>query len=317
VRVTRGGHQVWRGKMDEPVPTASGWNFTAVGNGMRGADYLAIYTDTWPTGQPDESINGAISRGLPWVNPGVGTPAGAWFGQGVDSGAQTITALLNLVTTRGAMTWYVNSQPGGMPGDDLSVFPLPTVPNRLLIATTPVPRTLGADINTIYIRYEITADNTDATTSTTAPATYGLTVAQNAASVAMHGELETYIDISDVGVMSAGAAQAVGQNVLALYQRASFGGPFTGNYGALMNMGGVPVDPGTDQAGTVVRLILTDFGYGGELVPGPIQFIVGSYEWDDFAQAFTLSAMNTLDHSLTGMLQMTNTTLTPITVAST
>ena len=44
-------------------PTASGWNFTAVGNGMRGTDFLAIYSDTWPTGQPDESINNAIAAG--------------------------------------------------------------------------------------------------------------------------------------------------------------------------------------------------------------------------------------------------------------
>lgn len=85
-----------------------------------------------------------------------------------------------------------------------------------------------------------------------------------------------------------------------------------------MNMGGTPVDPGTDQAGSVVRLVLTDFGYGGELTPGaPIQFIVGSYSWDDFAQTFTLSALNTLDQSITGMLSMESTILSPVTVAST
>ena len=303
--------------MDEPVPTATGWNFTAVGTGMRGTDFLAIYTDTWPANQPDESINNAIARGLPWVNPGVGTPSDAWYGQAVDSGAQTITALLTLLTTRGASTWYVNSQPGGVIGDDLSVFPLPTTPNRLLVATTPVPRTLGGDINTIYLRYEITADNTDATTGATAPATYGLAVAQNAQSVAMHGELETYIDLSDVGVMTSAAAAAVGQQVLQIYQRASFAGPFTGSYGQLCNMGGTPVDPGTDQAATVCRLVLTDFGYGSELAPGaPIQFIVGSYEWDDFAQVFTVTPYQALDQSLTGMLQALNTTMTPITVAS-
>ena len=305
--------------MDEPVPTASGWNFTAVGNGMRGADFLAIYSDTWPTGQPDESINNAIGRGAAVGEPGRGyVRQGSGLGKGVDSGAQTITALLNLICTRGALTWYVNSQPGGVIGDDLSVFPLPTVANRLLISTTPVPRTLGGDINTVYLRYEITADNTDATTGTTAAATYGLAVAQNAQSVAMHGELETYIDLSDVGVMTSAAAAAVGQNVLAIYQRASFAGPFVGHYGDLMNLGGTPLDPGTDQAGTVCRLILTDFSGGAELAPGaPIQFIVGSYEWDDFAQTFTITPYQALDQSITGMLQALNTTMTPVTVAST
>lgn len=244
VKIVRGGHEIWHGKLDEPQPSAQGWNLAAIGNGMRGADFLAIYTDTWPAGQPDESINNAIGRGLPWVNPGVGTPAGAWLGQGVDSGASNITALLTLLTTRGALTWYVNSQPGGVIGDDLSVFPLPTVANRLLISTTPVPRTLGGDINTIYIRYQITADNTSASTSAAAPATYGTTSVQNAQSVAMHGVIETFIDISDVGVQTAAQAQAMGNAVLQIYVRASFAGPFVGHYGDLMNLGGTPVDPG-------------------------------------------------------------------------
>jgi hypothetical protein len=285
-----------------------------VGAGNRGTDFLAVYSGTWPSGQPDASINAAISRGLAWANPGVGTPSGAWFGQGVDSGAQTITALLNLICTRGGLTWMVNSQPGGVPGDDLSVFPLPTVVNRLLVCTTPVARTLGGDINTIYIRYEISADTTSGTTSV--PAVYGTTIAQNAASVAAHGEMETYIDLSDVGVMSAGAAQAVGQQVLAIYTRASWAGPFTASYGQLLTTGGQPIDPGTDQAGNVVRLILCDFAYGGEVSPVPVQFPVGSYTWDDFQQVATLVPYVSVDQSLTGLLSLANTEMTPITVAS-
>jgi hypothetical protein len=136
----------------------------------------------------------------------------------------------------------------------------------------------------------------------------------NAASVAAHGVTETYIDLSSAGVMSAGSAQAVGNKVLGLYQRASFAGPFTVAYGQLLNAGGSPVDPGTDQAGTVVRLILTDFGYGGEVTPQfPVTFIVGSYTWDDFAGKATLTPYQSLDESLSGLLSMESTTLTPIT----
>jgi hypothetical protein len=315
VKITRGGHQVWSGKLDEPVPTTSGWNLTAVGTGNRGQDYLAIYTSTWPASEPDQSINNAISRGLPWINPGVGTPSGAWFGQGVDSGAQTVTDLLNLVCTRGGLTWYVNSQPGGQPGDDLSVFPLPTVVNRLLTCIDPVPRTLGGDINTIYLRYQATADNSS---NGGTAATFAITSVQNAASVTAHQEIETYIDISDAGVMTAASAQAVGSKVLAIYQRASFAGPFTAHYGQLTNTGGAPVDPGTDQAGTMVKLILTDFGFGGEVTPQfPVTFIVGAYEWDDLAQTATITPYQTVDESLTGLLTLANNDLTPVTVAST
>jgi hypothetical protein len=314
VRITRGGHQVWDGVLDEPVPTSSGWNLTAVGTGNLGTNYLAVYSDTWPAGQPDESINGAIARGLPWYNPGIGQPAGAWFGQAVDSGAQTVTELLNLVCTRGAMTWMVNSQPGGYPGDDLNVFPLPSVVNRLLVCNDPVPRTLGGDINTIWIRYQVSADTTSGSTSV--PAVYALTQVQNAASVAAHGVLEAFLDISDAGTATLGAAQQVGQSVLSLYQRASFAGPFTASYGQLLNAGGVPVDPGTDTAGTVVRLLLSDWGMGGEVGTQPIEFIVGSYSYDDFSQLATLVPFQSVDNSLSGLLSLANTLLTPLTVAS-
>lgn len=312
VRVTRGGHIVWTGRMDEPVPSTSGWQVTAVGDGQRGQDFRAYYTSTWPASEPDQSVNNAISRGLPWVNPGVGSPSGIWLGQAQDPASMTVTDLLNLVCTRGGLTWYVNSQPGGQPGSDLSVFTLPTTVTRLLVVTDPVARTLGGDINTIFIRYQIT-DASSSTTSTQ-QATYGTTTVQNTASVAAHGVTETYIDLTSAGVMSAGAAQAVGNHVLAIYQRASFAGPFTAAYGQLLNTGGTPVDPGADQAGTVVRLILTDYGYGGEVNPGtPISFIVGAYSWDDFAQKATITPYQSLDESLSGLLSMESTVLAPIT----
>ncbi len=314
-KITRGGHQVWSGKMDEPVPAPGGWTLTAVGTGNRGADFLAVYSDTWPAGQPDESINGAIGRGLPWVNPGVGTPSGAWFGQAVDSGAQTVTALLGLICTRGGLTWMVNSQPGGYPGDDLTVFPLPTAVNRLLVCTDPAARTLGGDINTIWLRYQTAAASTGSGGS--GSAAYGLTSVQDTASVTAHGTLETYIDLSNAGTMSAGSAQAVGSSVLAIYQRAAFAGPFTGHYGQLMNTGGVPIDPGTDQAGTMMKLILADFGYGGEVTPQfPLTFITGAYAWDDLAQQFTVTPYVALDQSLTGLLSMESTVLAPVAASS-
>jgi hypothetical protein len=311
VRIYRGGHTVWTGKLDEPQPSADGWTLTAVGDGNRGTDFVAYYTDTWPIGQPDEAVNLAIARGLPWNNPGIGTPSGMWLGQEVDSGAQTVTDLLNLVCTRGGLTWYVNSQPGGPPGPDLSVFPLPMTVNRVIVSTNPAPRSLGGDINTIFIRYEVSAASSTVSGST---AIYGTTMVQNAASVAAHGELEAYLDLSSANVMTQAAAQAVGNYVLGIYQRASFTGPFTGRHGQLLNVGGQPIDPGTDQAGTVARLVLTDFAYGGEVTPQfPVTFIVGNYGWDDFAQQFTATPYQALDESISGLLSMESTVLTPIT----
>ena len=65
------------------------------------------------------------------------------------------------------------------------------------------------------------------------------------------------------------------------------------------------------------RLILSDFGMGGEVnLSQPITFIVGSYTYDDFAQTATIVPYQALDSSLTGMLSEINTELTPITAAS-
>jgi hypothetical protein len=316
VKITRGGHQVWEGKLDEPQSSPSGWTLTAVGTGNRGADFTAFYSpgDTWPTGVPDDIINRAISRGLPWINPGLaGNPNASqfWMGQQFDPGSQNVAAFLSLLCTRGGLTWYVNSQPGGYPGSDLNIFPLPTTVNRLLVCTTPVSRTLGGDINYIVIKYQATADNT--TASPPVAATYNYVAALNQQSINTHQEMETYIDLSDVGVQTSTQAQAIGNYVLQIYQRASFAGPFHASYGQLLTTGGQPIDPGTDQAGTVVQLILTDFGYGGEVTPQfPISFIVGAYEWDDFAQVATVTPYQNVDQSLTGLLSLENTLLKPI-----
>jgi hypothetical protein len=117
--------------------------------------------------------------------------------------------------------------------------------------------------------------------------------------------------------MTQAAAQAVGNYVLAVYQAATFAGPFEANYGQLLTIGGQPIDPGTDQAGTVAQLIVTDFGYGGEVTPQfPVTFPVGKYEWDDFAQVANIWPFQNLDQSISGLLSMETTVLTPITTSS-
>jgi len=64
-------------------------------------------------------------------------------------------------------------------------------------------------------------------------------------------------------------------------------------------------------------LILCDFAYGGEVISfQPAEFIIGSYQWDDFAQTATIGAYQQVDQSLTGLLSLANTELTPITAAS-
>lgn len=286
VRAYRGGSVVWNGTLLEPVYGQNGWQITANGSGNWGANYRAIYT-TWSN--QNDAINQAITRGLGWVNPGV--PAGVWLGQQIDSGAQSITDLLTLFCTKGGYTWYVGRN------NVLSVYLWATTPvTRILTCVTPAPRTLGGDYNVIYGRYESAVDKTGTI------ATFGLTSVSTAQSITQHGRMETYTDMSNAGVQTAGAVQTLLQNKLNLYQRANFSGPFTVHYGELLTSGGRPVDLGCEQAGTVVQLVLMDYGYGGEIVPDPVTFVVGDYEYDDSTGTAQITPFQSLDLSLSGLL---------------
>lgn len=303
VQVVRGGRVIWDGKLDEPAPpsgtSSAGWSLTAHGCGTFGADFSAIWTSAWgSSGSQNDAVNQAIGRGLRWVNPGISS-SGIWFGQVTDSGSQQISDLLNLFCTKGGLTWYVTVTPAG---NILSVFPLPTAPNRTLVAPSPVARTLGGDINVIWLRYQSSADGNKT-------AVYSVTSVSTAASVSAHGPIEAFTDISSAGNMTAGQAQAAGNAILARYQRASFAGPFTVRYGELLTLGGQPVDIGCEQAGTVCKAVLTDYGYGGEVVPDPVTFLVGGYEYDDDAQSANITPFQYLDLSVTNLLGMLSTTI--------
>jgi hypothetical protein len=293
----RGGSSIWDGTLDEPVPSDNGWQVTAAGVGVQGGDFLATFTDTWPTSEPDELVNNAISRGLNWVNPGIGSPAGMWTSQPPDPGSSYVDDVLNLLCTRGGLGWFVNSQPSAVIGNDLSLGPLPTAPNRILVAVNPVARTNGGDVRAIYIRYQSSADNADASTA----AVYSLTSVTNTG----HTGREQFLDLSNAGTLTAAAAQAVATQILKIYQTSSFTGPFQFGPGQILTTGGVPVDPGMEQAGNVYRLILADFAFGGGLLPaGPIQCIGGGIEWDDDQLQGTLTPYQTMDQSLSGLLSL-------------
>lgn len=295
VQVYRGGGVIWEGIMNEPVPTSAGWTISANGAGTYGANYVALYTDPWPNGEPDEAVNQAISRGLRWQNPGIGTPSGIWLGQAVDSGAQTIADLLNLTCSYGALIWQVTTTTYG---NVLSMTALPTAVTRLLLVRNPAPRTLGGDINVLWLRYQTAADNA----TTGAAATFGITSATVPASITLHGQREAYMDLSNAGTLSALGAQLVGFSVLTRYQRASFAGPYAAGAGDLMTTGGQATDLGINHAGQVAQLVLTDYGYGGEVVMGPVTFLIGAYEYDDDALTGTVTPFQYLDTSFSGLL---------------
>ena len=290
IKVYRGSC-AWTGKLAEPQQSDGEWAISAVGTGALGANYRSHYT-AWTADNP---IDLAIGRGLPWTKPVLAGTPGLWLSQQEDDASQTITDFLNLLCTNGALTWYVDR--GGV----LRIIPIPTVPTRLLVCTTPAARTITADVNSLWVRYQVTADSTSGTSS--AAATYGVTTAVNAASVAAHGTMEDYQDLSSAGIIGATAAQQAASSALAAYQRATYAGPFTIRQGQLLTLGGYPVDIGAERGiPEVCQLLLTDGGYGGEVVAGPVTFPVGALAYDADAETAAVSPLQSVASDLGSLL---------------
>ena len=306
VRAYRGGSVCWEGILDEPSPSRGSWAVTAHGQGGAGADYVARWTGSWAGTVADTCVNNAISDGLAWVNPGIGSPAGLWLGQAVDSGAQSITDLLNLITSKGGLTWSVVTGPSG---NVLSVYPLPTVPNRILISADPIAQSIAAGPDKIYIRYQATAD------SGSTPATYGLTSVAQQAVIDAQGMRQDYMDLSSAGVRSAASAQVVGSQVLKKFTRAGFTDAFTARYGQLTSMGGTPVDPGVFWADGItammIQVLLADFAFAGEVTRGPVQFMVSGYEWDDAAMTAQITPAGSIRHDFASLMSVAVDQATP------
>jgi hypothetical protein len=309
VQVWRGGSCVWEGKLDEPAPTPTGWTVTAHGAGTYGTDFTAVYA-TWTA---DDPVNRAITRGLRWTNPGIGKPSGIYLSQVQDSGSVTVTEFLNLLITGGGLIWQlVPGNASTLPAAPwiLQVVPFaqdangnPTRrPDRILISNTPVARTITADINVLQLRYQATADIPATAKKKAVAATFNTTSVVNQASLSKHGAMEYYIDVSSAGVLNFGQVQAIGQAIINRYVRASWAGPFTVGPGQVRNAGGQPVDLGSDQAGLVYQVMVTDAGYGGEVAPAPLVFMSGAYEYDEDSGTATVTPFQSARHDLASLI---------------
>jgi hypothetical protein len=293
VKIYRGGSCVWRGKLAEPQTSTTGWSISAIGVGALGANFVSHYS-TWSA---DDPINQAIGRGLPWINPGLAGTPGLWLSQKEDDASQSVTDFLTLLCTNGALTWYVDQS------GTLRIIPIPTTPTRILVSTEPASRTVVADVNSLFVRYQATADNTSSSSSSTAAAAFGTVLAVNQASIDAHGVMEAYADLSSVGVMSSTTAQNAGKAALAKYVRATYAGPFTIRQGQWLNLGGAPIDIGAERGiPQVAQLMLTVGGYGGEVVPGTPTFPLGQWEYDDTAQTASVTPFQSIASDLSSLL---------------
>jgi hypothetical protein len=162
-------------------------------------------------------------------------------------------------------------------------------PDLYIVNTSPIGRTITADVNTVIVYYQVTADTTATATVAATAATYGTAFADIPASVAMHGRMEYYLDVSSSGVMTAPQATAIATNVLSKYVRANFSGTFSVQPGQLLNVGGFPADLGCNWGGYMASVQVEGYASGGEVGFGPMTFQIGEYEFNDDSQTATIT----------------------------
>lgn len=333
----RGASCIWEGVIQESSPSSAGWSCTVNGAGTYGDNFGTLY-DTW---NADEPVYQAIARGLRWHNDGIGKPAGIYLQTPQDTGSMMITDFLNQLCTGGALYYSVEPPdgarvpsgpwtirlrpfPNDLDGNPLSAgistpeqwdvsewqridlkAKMPRLPPDLYVVNTnPVPRTLGTDYNTLIIKYQNYGGSTAGASAAATAATTQTVVVDNPASVALHGRVEYYLDITSAGTMTLAQVNSIGQQILQKYTRANFSTAFTVQPGQLLNNGGVPVDLGCNWAGKVASVQVVTQAFGGEITYGTVSFLIAGYEFDDQAQAATLTPYQSQYSDISNVLNM-------------
>ena len=292
VKAWRGGSCVWDGQLDEPNPGSDGWEITATGAGNFGASFAAV---SQPSGMfRNEAIDAAIARGLRWVNPGISSAIGFIPATPPDQGSVMISDWLGTITQQAGLLWYIGRN------NYLNVFgyPSPYTPTRYIITRTPPARSVAGFINTLWYKYL-------SATSKNGNQTYTYSSVQNSDSIRLHQPMEGYIDMTNAGQLTATQAQNNANNVLGRYNGVSFAGPITVGPGDYTTIGGTPVDLGCEQAGEVAKVLVTDTGYGGQVRPGPLGFIVGQYEYNDDGQTADITPIQSYRTDLGTLIAVT------------
>lgn len=287
VEMYRGASRVWEGIMDEPVPNTTGWSCTAHGSGTYGGQFMAEYA-SWNLDNP---IDRAINRGLRWVKPAFGSMG--WMQNQQDDATITITDFLNNATVQAGLLWNVDVRQGNLLG--ITAPPALSAVTRLLVCTVPNPRTLSAGLNTLWYKY--------VSSQTGSQQAYTYSNVVNVPAATKWGAQEQSIDMTAAGLMTGAAAQANAQAIMNQYMRANFAQAFSVWRGQYLTVGGSPVDLGCETAyPNVVRLLLTDGSYGGEVVQTPVTFVVGGYEYDDDAQTGLVTPYQSYKTNLSTLL---------------
>lgn len=268
----------WSGYLDNPQ-RGNPWQFTATGRMIDAKNYQADAPTTGNALALNEVVDAAISRGVGWTRP---SSLPSVTNAQNQTGSITLNDALTQVAQAVGQYWSLSRTLA------VTMAALPATLSYVLMASdTAGGRTLDDYVTDVYVTYLDWQS-------------YAPTTILRSATSRPFGRVEAVLDITNLNAIPLAQAQAAGDAYLATNSaRLRFLGAFTVTPGQLLNPGGAAVDLATVQAGSVVRILLTDPDTAaGELALGAVQLVVGQTDYDVDSDTLTLTP---LDVAQTGL----------------
>lgn len=225
---------VWSGTLNEPDPSQD--QQAAQGLWRQGDAFDALDSGGNATTVPDTAIDQAISRGLLWARPF--TIASTTVDVDVTQGPVSVSALLDEWSKGNNKRWWVTPS-GNVIGVADSAAPL--------WQTFPLDSSLGYDLasyaSTLVGRLKTSGG-------------YATEIRTDTVAEAAHGHKEQIVDLTPRGVITAGQADIVLDNLLAFGAAVpAYTKTLQVAYGEILNRGGAPAALENVYAGPYVRVM--------------------------------------------------------------
>jgi hypothetical protein len=270
------GVRVWKGILAEPKRGAT-WRMYARGLGSLAAGYACLDSGGAPTSIPTTAIDQAITRGLPWVRT-----------QGFSNSSFSASAT-NLNNLEALLDAWVREQTGAVDWavdkDGYLTWSQDATTVSYRAAWTGQQAEADDDyITHVYAQRVSAVDATTGRATAWAPAT-----AADNKSAARWGRREDYIDLTELGVISAGRASSLVTGRLNEGRaRPQFADPIIFGEGDLRTVGGAKVALAHVKANEVVEILGALDTMGSYNPTLTTKFVIGRTDYNDDTKTLTI-----------------------------
>lgn len=289
----------WRGRLSEPE-RGEPWRLHARGLASFGSDFLCLYDDPadspdlgpQPTSVPSLAVDGAISRGLPWVNKAT-LSTSAFSASSTTADLNRVDTLLNAWTEGQGTRWGVFAE------GDLIVAADPTSPTWHLLPSTPIGGVADDEFAThVVARYVASAAGTPPVATSWASVTVG-----NSNTESRWGRREYPLDLTPLGLMNATRATSLAQARLnQAGQRMGWTTALEVSADELTAVGGTPARLASIRAGQMLRIFGIADTDGALAFTKTQDVVLGEVRYRDGDSTIYLAPVGLLPRSLSDVL---------------